>query len=45
MTVYKMHYTKADRCRLLINRREEGRSLLQTSTIYKDESMKTTESE
>jgi len=45
LTVYKMHYTKSDRRRLLINRREEGRSLLQTSTKYKEESMKTTQSE
>jgi hypothetical protein len=41
MTVYKMDHTKAGRCRLLINRREEGRSLLQTPTIYKELSMKT----
>ena len=45
MTVYKMHHTKADRRGLLINRREEGRSVLKTSTIYKEESMKKTQSE
>jgi len=45
MTVYKMHHTKADRCGLLINKREEGRNLLQTPTIYKEESMKKTQNE
>jgi len=45
MTVYKMHHTKDDRCRFLINSSEEGRNLLRTPTIYKEESMKTTQSE
>jgi len=40
MTVFKMDHTKADRRTLLIIRREDGRSLLQTSTMYKEERMK-----
>ena len=38
---YKMHRTKADRCRLQIKRREERNGMLHTEVKYREQIMNT----
>jgi hypothetical protein len=45
MRVFKMHCHKAERRRLQIKRREDGRGLLQTKTTYREKIMNTAKSE